>query len=79
MRLHDGRYECSYCRELLDIPRNLTPEIRVRARSGEPNIHSVEIEGRVIHQCLITPLNSRTLDRQRNRTSSVDHLAGPVV
>jgi hypothetical protein len=51
MRLHDGRYECLHCGEILDIPLASTPQVMIRAKSGQANVRSLELDGREIHAC----------------------------
>lgn len=60
MRLHDGRYECAYCRAILDIPLVDNPTVTMRARSGELNVRVLTFNGREIHRCEINPLMMRT-------------------
>jgi hypothetical protein len=57
MRLHDdGRYECLHCGEILDIPLQSKPQVTIRAKSGRPNVRSLELDGREIHACaILTP------------------------
>jgi hypothetical protein len=60
LRLHDGRYECAYCRAILDIPLVEKPTVTMYARSGELNVRVLKYEGREIHRCEISPLIMRT-------------------
>jgi hypothetical protein len=53
VRLHDGRYECAHCGEYLDIPLTKKPVITMTARSGEPNVRVLSLDGREIHRCEI--------------------------
>ena len=53
MLLHNGLYECLLCGEILDIPLTAKPHVSIRATNGEPNVRSLEFEGRVIHTCVI--------------------------
>ena len=52
MRLNDGRYECSHCGAVLDIPLTESlPRVTIEAASGRPNIRSLSLHGTVIHSC----------------------------
>jgi hypothetical protein len=68
VRVHDGCYQCSQCGESLSIPRTEKPHVTIRGLSGEPNVRSVEFEGRVIHTCMIEPL---ILTQETRRQSAV--------
>ena len=52
MRLPDGRYECSYCGAVLDIPSTVVPTVMFRAASGKPNTRTLTFDGD-IHICEI--------------------------
>jgi hypothetical protein len=51
MRLVDGRYECSLCGEVLDIPFGAEPTIVFHAASGKPNTRVILVDGVEIHRC----------------------------
>ena len=51
MRLHDGRYQCALCGEVLDIPLVPDPQVVVLAASGEPNMRTLSLDGKEIHRC----------------------------
>jgi hypothetical protein len=53
MRLHDGRYECALCGEVLDITETEDPLVTIRASSGQPNRRSLSLDGHEIHSCVI--------------------------
>jgi hypothetical protein len=53
MRIHDGRYQCAHCGELLDIPLIEDPQITIRATGGQPNFRSLTLNGEEIHRCEI--------------------------
>ena len=53
LRLHDGRYECGFCGEILDIPLVDEPEVTIRAAGGLPNFRSLTLNGKEIHRCEI--------------------------
>jgi hypothetical protein len=59
MRLSDGRYECSYCRAVLDIPLDKAPHVYIRAASGKPNVRVLIVDGCAIHSCEIAALRMR--------------------
>jgi hypothetical protein len=46
MRLHDGRYECAHCGEILDIPLVDRPQVVIHAASGKPNMRALTLDGR---------------------------------
>jgi hypothetical protein len=53
MRLHDGRYECAHCGEILDIPLVDRPQVVIHAASGKPNMRALTLDGKEIHACEI--------------------------
>lgn len=55
MRLSDGKYECAWCGEVLDLPQYPEPDVVVRAARGERSIRSLHFDGREIHRCAIGP------------------------
>jgi hypothetical protein len=60
LRLHDGRYECVICGEVLDVPVDREPSIVVKASSGSPNYRTIVFEGVEIHSCEISgPIRPR--------------------
>ena len=53
MRLRDGRYECTLCGAILDLPTDREPQVVIKARSGSPNMRAIIYEGTEIHSCPI--------------------------
>jgi len=51
----DGRYECTLCGAVLDIPEDKVPLVLIAAASGEPNMRAIIVEGEEIHRCPIHP------------------------
>ena len=49
MRLIDGRYECTLCGAVLDVPSD--PEPRVVIKGGKPNMRAIYYKGKEIHSC----------------------------
>ena len=66
MRLRDGRYECSHCGHILDIPLIEKPRVVIRAMSGKPNVRSLELDGREIHSCVISPIGAAQQARRQS-------------
>ena len=61
MRVVDGRYVCSHCGTILDIPVDQRePHVVIRALGGEPNYRSLVLDGREIHRCEMTALELRS-------------------
>ena len=69
MRLHDGRYECAHCGEVLDIPLIDDPQVMIRAASGQPNTRTLSLDGREIHRCEISDESHRSAET-RGRTAN---------
>jgi hypothetical protein len=55
LRRRDGRYECTLCGAVLDIPEDKVPLVVITAASGEPNMRAIMVEGTEIHRCPIDP------------------------
>lgn len=55
VRRLDGRYECTLCGAVLDIPEDKVPLVLITASSGAPNMRSIMVEGKEIHRCAIDP------------------------
>jgi hypothetical protein len=53
MRLRDGRYECTLCRAVLDIPTDHEPQVVIKTKSGSPRMRVVIYDGKEIHACPI--------------------------
>jgi hypothetical protein len=53
MRLHDGRYECTLCGAVLEIPTDQEPKVVIKATSGSRNMRTIISEGKEIHSCPI--------------------------
>jgi hypothetical protein len=51
MRLHDGRYECTLCGAVLDIPAEKVPVVVIVAAGGQPNMRTIRVDGVEIHRC----------------------------
>jgi hypothetical protein len=51
MRLVDGRYECIYCGEILDIAKRAVPVVIIKSGSGKPSMRSLLVDGKEIHAC----------------------------
>lgn len=61
MRLADGRYECDFCRAVLDLPTQREPQVSIVAASGKPNVRSLSIDEHKIHRCVIGTKLDRAL------------------
>jgi len=55
LRLRDGRFECTLCGAVLDVPEDKVPLVLITAASGEPNMRTIMVEGEEIHRCPIHP------------------------
>ena len=53
MRLHDGRYECTLCGAVLEIPTDREPKVAIKATSGSRNMRTIIYEGKESHSCPI--------------------------
>jgi hypothetical protein len=53
MRLRDGRYECTLCGAVLDVPTDQEPQVVIKAKSGSPNFRVIIYKGVEIHACPI--------------------------
>ena len=51
MRLHDGRFECTLCGAVLDIPAEKVPLVVIVAASGQPNMRTIRVDGVEVHRC----------------------------
>jgi hypothetical protein len=58
MRMHDGRYECQQCGEVLDITEDAVPREAMKAASGQLNRRSITLGGGEIHGCAMPSLRS---------------------
>jgi hypothetical protein len=55
VRLHDGRYECTLCGAILDIPVDKEPSVVIKASSGAPNLRAIVYDGCEVHRCPVDP------------------------
>jgi hypothetical protein len=53
VRLRDGRYECDFCRAILEFSPRREPQASFVAVSGKPNVRSLSVDGNEIHRCVI--------------------------
>jgi hypothetical protein len=51
MRRVDGRFECVLCGSVLDVRADATPLVTLVARSGEPNMRVISVDGVEVHAC----------------------------
>jgi hypothetical protein len=58
MRLHDGRYYCALCGELLDVPLLDDPHVIIHAASGRANVRILKLGTEEIHRCEVDPLET---------------------
>jgi len=50
MRLVDGRYECSICGDILDVPEDMTETVEA-AETASCATDEIVVNGTVIHRC----------------------------
>ena len=62
MRLRDGRYECTLCGAILDLPADREPQVVIKAKSGSPNMRTIIYEGHEIHAC---PIGGKATRRRK--------------
>ena len=55
LRRRDGRFECTLCGAVLDVPEDKVPLVLIAAASGEPNMRTIMVEGAELHRCPIDP------------------------
>jgi hypothetical protein len=53
VRLRDGRYECTLCGAVLDIPTDQEPQVVIKAKSGSPRMRVILYNGKESHACPI--------------------------
>jgi hypothetical protein len=51
MRRVDGHFECMLCGAVVYIPAYATPLVTLVARSGEPNMRVISVDGVEVHAC----------------------------
>ena len=50
MRLADGRYECSLCGAIIDVPQDMTEKVEAAEMAG-CETDEIRLDGIVIHRC----------------------------
>jgi hypothetical protein len=51
VRLENGKYLCTLCGALLDIPTDRAPLVLIKAASGQPNVRAITLAGEELHRC----------------------------
>ena len=67
LRLRDGRYECSLCGAVLDVPAATEPDIVLKTASGRPTLRAITVAGAEIHACAIS--TRRKVQRESERAT----------
>jgi hypothetical protein len=47
----DGKFRCVLCGALVDVPDGKRPLVLIKARSGEPNMRAITLDGVELHAC----------------------------
>jgi hypothetical protein len=55
MRLVNGKWQCAYCHEELDIPNGTKVREMFVGASGQPTMRALLIGNREIHRCRTQP------------------------
>jgi len=58
--LRNGKYLCTLCGAELDISDEERPLAMIRASSGQPNVRTITLHGRVVHACPLDPAEGLT-------------------
>jgi hypothetical protein len=53
MRQKDGRYECAFCAEMIEIEHDAVPTVLFHGASGEPSVRIITVQGLEVHRCLV--------------------------
>jgi len=51
MRQRDGRYECAYCAQVVEIDHDVVPTMLFHAEDGRPEVHIITVNGLEVHRC----------------------------
>jgi hypothetical protein len=47
----DGRWRCTLCGALINVPSKSTPYVALKAASGGPTMRTLNVDGHEIHRC----------------------------
>jgi hypothetical protein len=60
VRLFDGRWHCTQCGAVLDLPGDKEPEVIIKSQGGALTMRTLNVDGRELHRCPMVMTRSPT-------------------